>query len=97
MARQMEQGADLGDALHMVQKDLTASSPCWSPPETSSRCLGTPSPVSPAAIAETDDYLAMASEYHAQAGLPGIGDARGVRARAKRGLQIEGSEATTAP
>ena len=29
----------------------------------------------PAVIAETDDYVAMASEYHALAGLPGIADA----------------------
>ena len=30
----------------------------------------------PAVIAETDDYVAMASEYQALAGLPGITDAR---------------------
>ncbi len=30
----------------------------------------------PAVIAETDDYVAMASEYHALAGLPGIDAAR---------------------
>jgi glutamate synthase domain-containing protein 1 len=30
----------------------------------------------PAVIAETPDYVAMASEYHALAGLPGIAGAR---------------------
>ena len=43
----------------------------------------------PAVIAETGDYVAMASEYQALARLPGIARRRGLRARARGDLRME--------
>jgi glutamate synthase domain-containing protein 1 len=76
VARQMEQGADLGDALHMVQKDLDGFFTLLVATGDQFAVLRDSFACKPAVIAETDDYVAMASEYHALAGLPGIGAAR---------------------
>ena len=43
----------------------------------------------PAVVAETDGYVAVASEYRALAELPGIADGRGLRAPTRGGLHME--------
>jgi glutamate synthase domain-containing protein 1 len=76
IAHKVELGSDLADALRMVLKDfdgfftlLVATSTQFAVMRDSFACK-------PAVIAETADYVAVASEYHALAQLPGIGDAR---------------------
>ncbi|MDQ3576172.1 MAG: glutamine amidotransferase [Actinomycetota bacterium] len=76
LARQMEQGADVGDALRMVQKDLDGFFTLLVATRDQFAVLRDSFACKPAVIAETDDYVAMASEYHALAGLPGISAAR---------------------
>lgn len=76
LARQMQHGADLGDALRMVQQDLDGFFTLLVATRNQFAVLRDSFACKPAVIAETDDYVAMASEYHALAGLPGIGDAR---------------------
>lgn len=76
LARQMEHGADLGDALRMVQKDLDGFFTLLVATRNQFAVLRDSFACKPAVIAETDDYVAMASEYHALAGLPGISAAR---------------------
>ena len=49
----------------------TGSTRCWCPTATRSRWCATRSRANPAVIAETDDWVAMGSEYRALAGLPG--------------------------
>ena len=66
----------------------TASTPSPSAPPTASPCCATRSPASRRCMAETDDWVAMASEYRAIAVLPGAEDATHVGARAGRGLQL---------
>ncbi len=62
-------------ALHAVSRSSTASSRCWCPPPTQFAVVRDSFACKPAVIAETGDYVAMASEYQALAGLPGIADA----------------------
>ncbi len=76
LARQMEHGADLGDALRMVQKELDGFFTLLVATRNQFAVLRDSFACKPAVIAETDDYVAMASEYHAFAGLPGISAAR---------------------
>jgi methylamine---glutamate N-methyltransferase subunit A len=75
LARRVAVGVDLGDALRLVGKELdgfftllVATPDRFAVMRDSFACK-------PAVIAETDDYAAVASEYHALAGLPGIGEA----------------------
>ncbi|MDQ3576758.1 MAG: glutamine amidotransferase [Actinomycetota bacterium] len=75
VARQMQQGADLGEALRMVQKDLDGFFTLLVATGSQFAVLRDSFACKPAVIAETDSYVAMSSEYHALAGLPGIQDA----------------------
>jgi glutamate synthase domain-containing protein 1 len=72
---QMAAGADLADALHMVQKELDGFFTLLVTTDTQFAVLRDSFACKPAVIAETDDYVAVASEYHALADLPGVGDA----------------------
>lgn len=76
LARQMVHGVDLGEALRMVQKELDGFFTLLVATRNQFAVLRDSFACKPAVIAETDDYVAMASEYHALAGLPGIGAAR---------------------
>jgi len=76
LARQMQLGADLGAALRLVQKDLDGFFTLLVATQNQFAVLRDSFACKPAVIAETDDYVAMASEYHALAGLPGIASAR---------------------
>jgi len=75
VARQMEHGADLGEALRMVQKELDGFFTLLVATGSQFAVLRDSFACKPAVIAETDSYVAMSSEYHALAGLPGIEDA----------------------
>lgn len=76
LASKIDQGADLGDALRMVQKELDGFFTLLVATRDQFAVLRDSFACKPAVIAETDDYIAVASEYHALAGLPGIGTAR---------------------
>lgn len=76
IAYQIRQGADLGDALRMVLKELDGFFTLLVATRTQFAVVRDASACKPAVLAETDDYVAMASEYHALADLPGIADAR---------------------
>lgn len=72
IALQMSRGADLADALRMVLKDLdgfytlvVATADEFAVMRDSFACK-------PAVVAETDDYVAFGSEFHALASLPDI-------------------------
>lgn len=76
VAHQVEQGADLADALRMVLKDLDGFFTLLVATSTQFAVMRDSFACKPAVIAETADYVAVASEYHALAQLPGIGDAK---------------------
>ncbi|MQA07737.1 MAG: hypothetical protein GEU98_04125 [Pseudonocardiaceae bacterium] len=75
IARQIAGGADLGDALRMVLKELDGFFTLLVATGTQFAVLRDSFACKPAVIAETADYVAVASEYHALAELPGIGEA----------------------
>lgn len=75
IAHQMTLGADLDDALRMVLKDLDGFFTLLVATSTQFAVMRDSFACKPAVIAETTDYVAVASEYHALAELPGIGDA----------------------
>ena len=75
IARQIALGADLGDALRMVLKELDGFFTLLVATRTQFAVVRDAFACKPAVIAECDDYVAMASEYHALAELPGIDDA----------------------
>lgn len=75
LAQQTERGADLGDALRMVLKDLDGFFTLLVATSTQFAVMRDSFACKPAVIAESEDYVAVASEYHALAGLPGIGEA----------------------
>jgi glutamate synthase domain-containing protein 1 len=76
VAQQVAQGAGLGDALHLVQKEFDGFFTLLVTTATEFAVLRDSFACKPAVIAETDAYVAVSSEYHALAGLPGIGEAR---------------------
>lgn len=75
VAHHMAAGADLSDALRSVLKEFDGFFTLLVSTETQFAVLRDSFACKPAVIAETDDYVAMASEYHALAGLPGVADA----------------------
>lgn len=75
IAWQMSRGADLGDALRMGLKELDGFFTLLVATATQFAVMRDSFACKPAVIAETDDYVAVASEYHALAELPGIRDA----------------------
>jgi glutamate synthase domain-containing protein 1 len=73
---QVAGGADLAEAMRMVMKELDGFFTLLVTTGTQFAVLRDSFACKPAVIAETPDYVAVASEYHALAGLPGIADAR---------------------
>lgn len=75
IAHRLAGGDGLPDALRMVQKELDGFFTLLVATGTEFAVMRDAFACKPAVIAETDSYVAMASEYHALAGLPGIGGA----------------------
>lgn len=76
IGQQVCQGADLADAMRMVLKEFDGFFTLLVTTGSQFAVLRDSFACKPAVIAETDDYVAVASEYHALAGLPNIGRAR---------------------
>jgi methylamine---glutamate N-methyltransferase subunit A len=76
IASVMADGGDLEDGLRTVLKEMDGFFTLLVTTRTQFAVVRDSFACKPAVIAETDDYVAMASEYHALAGLPGITDAR---------------------
>jgi methylamine---glutamate N-methyltransferase subunit A len=72
IAWRMRQGDDLGDALRMVLKEFDGFFTLLVGTHTQFAVVRDAFACKPAVIAECGGYVAMASEYHALAGLPGI-------------------------
>jgi methylamine---glutamate N-methyltransferase subunit A len=75
VAWRMAEGDDLGDALRMVLKEFDGFFTLLVATRTQFAVVRDAFACKPAVIAEGDGYVAMASEYHALATLPGIEDA----------------------
>ena len=75
-AARMAEGADLADGLRTVLKEMDGFFTLLVTTRTQFAVIRDSFACKPAVIAETPDYVAMASEYHALAGLPGITGAR---------------------
>lgn len=75
IAHHMAAGADLSDAMRSVLKEFDGFFTLLVSTETQFAVLRDSFACKPAVIAETADYVAVASEYHALAGLPGVSDA----------------------
>ncbi len=71
----MREGATLSQALEAALDDLDGFYTFVVGTETGFAVVRDPISCKPAVIAETDGYVAFASEYRALAGLPGIADA----------------------
>jgi methylamine---glutamate N-methyltransferase subunit A len=76
VAARMAEGADLEDALRTVLKEMDGFFTLLVTTSTQFAVVRDSFACKPAVIAETGDYVAMASEYHALAGLPGVTGAR---------------------
>jgi methylamine---glutamate N-methyltransferase subunit A len=76
IASRMAEGADLEQGLRTVLKEMDGFFTLLVTTRTQFAVVRDSFACKPAVIAETDDYVAMASEYHALAGLPGITGAR---------------------
>ena len=72
LAYEIEQGADLGDALESLMDRLDGFYTLLVATESQFAVVRDAFACKPAVIAETDEYVAMTSEYHALATLPGI-------------------------
>ena len=72
IAWQMSQGHDLADALRMVLKEMDGFFTLLVTTSTQFAVVRDSFACKPLVVAETDGYVAVASEYHAMAGLPGI-------------------------
>ena len=76
IAARMAEGADLEGGLRTVLKEMDGFFTLLVTTRTQFAVVRDSFACKPAVIAETADYVAMASEYHALAGLPGITGAR---------------------
>ena len=76
LAWRLAAGDDLGDGLRMVLKEFDGFFTLLVATPTQFAVVRDAFACKPAVIAETPAYVAMASEYHALAGLPGIEDAQ---------------------
>jgi methylamine---glutamate N-methyltransferase subunit A len=76
VAARMAEGADLEEGLRTVLKEMDGFFTLLVTTRTQFAVVRDSFACKPAVIAETPDYVAMASEYHALAGLPGITGAR---------------------
>jgi glutamate synthase domain-containing protein 1 len=75
VALRMAQGAGLDDALRHVMKEMDGFFTLLVSTRTQFAVVRDSFACKPAVIAQTGDYIAMASEYQALARLPGIADA----------------------
>lgn len=75
IANRIDSGDDLGDAIRMVLKRFDGFFTLLVATRTEFAVVRDQFACKPAVLAESDDYVAMASEYHALAELPGIADA----------------------
>jgi len=76
VAATMAEGADLEGGLRSVLKEMDGFFTLLVTTRTQFAVVRDSFACKPAVIAETDDYVAMASEYHALARLPGVTGAR---------------------
>ena len=76
IGNEIGRGADLADAMRLVSKEFDGFFTLLVTTGSQFAVLRDAIACKPAVIAETDDYVAMASEYHALAGLPGVEQAR---------------------
>ncbi|WP_420879417.1 glutamine amidotransferase [Rhodococcus sp. (in: high G+C Gram-positive bacteria)] len=76
VAKQLSEGVDLEKALRLLGERFDGFYTLLVSTQDSFAVVRDPIACKPAIIAEHADYIAMASEYRALAGLPGIGDAR---------------------
>lgn len=76
VAKQLAEGVDLEKALRLLGERFDGFYTLLVSTEDSFAVVRDPIACKPAIIAEHDRYVAMASEYRALAGLPGIADAR---------------------
>ena len=76
VAARMAEGADLEEGLRTVLKEMDGFFTLLVTTRTQFAVVRDSFACKPAVIAETPDYVAMASEYHALAGLPGVTGAR---------------------
>ncbi|EOM75257.1 glutamine amidotransferase [Rhodococcus rhodnii] len=76
VARQLAEGADLEKALRLLGERFDGFYTLLVSTAESFAVVRDPIACKPAAIAETPQWVAMASEYRALSGLPGIDDAR---------------------
>lgn len=72
----LQEGDSLETALESAVEDLDGFFTFTVGTQNGFAVIRDPIACKPAVIAETDDYVAMSSEYHALAGLPGIEDAK---------------------
>lgn len=84
IGRELTGGADLADAMRTVLKEFDGFFTLLVTTATQFAVLRDSFACKPAVIAETDDYVAMASEFHALAELPGINTARIVEPEPER-------------
>ncbi len=75
VALEMARGADLGDALAVLMKKMDGFYTLLVSTRDQFAVVRDPFSCKPAVVAETPQYVAMASEYRALAGLPGIEEA----------------------
>jgi len=76
VAARMAEGADLEEGLRTVLKEMDGFFTLLVTTRTQFAVVRDSFACKPAVVAETPDYVAMASEYHALAGLPGVTGAR---------------------
>jgi glutamate synthase domain-containing protein 1 len=76
LARRMELGDDLDEATRWVMKEMDGFFTLVVGTATGMSVVRDAFACKPAVVAETDDYVAVASEYRALAALPDIGRAR---------------------
>jgi glutamate synthase domain-containing protein 1 len=76
IGREIGKGADLADAMRLVSKEFDGFFTLLVTTGSQFAVLRDSIACKPAVIAETDGYVAMASEYHALAELPGVDRAR---------------------
>jgi methylamine---glutamate N-methyltransferase subunit A len=75
IVQQLARGSDLEDALHLVLKHLDGFFTLLVGTLDGFAVLRDSFACKPAVVAETADYVAVASEFRALAGLPGVADA----------------------
>ncbi|MDA9391679.1 glutamine amidotransferase [Bradyrhizobium sp. CCBAU 45394] len=76
ITRELRRGRALGDALKSTLNDLDGFFTFVVGTKNGFGVLRDPIACKPAVMAETDDYVAFASEYRSLAALPGVADAR---------------------